>query len=88
MKWKKRKREIERLRKKHPVLDSAVALPPRREPDGIAYPSLTSTGVSRFSSNKRPALSPPSSVIVGTPHKQGMMVMTREELPWAGGKKS
>ena len=87
MKWSKRKKELARLRKKHPVLGSAVAFPERRASGGASYPSLTSTGVCKFSSSRGEPLKPPSNILVGTPHKQGPMVMLPDELPWAGGRK-
>ena len=86
MKWKKREAEIKRLRKKHPVV-RAVTLPGSATASS-GYPSLSSTGISKIVCRARPTLSPNSSVIVGTPHKQGPMVMFKSELPWAGGKKS
>lgn len=88
MKWKKRKAEIERLKKKHPVRASVGAeTTPTSAPRGSKYPSLTSTGVCKFSSNRGPRLSAPSHILVDTLHKQGPMVLTRDELPWAGGRK-
>jgi hypothetical protein len=91
MKWKNRKAELERLRRKHrgkprsaPKLeqrDESARRPP-------AYPSLSEKGVSAICFVRREPSPPPSHLIVGTPHKQGPMVMSRDELPWAGGKKS
>jgi hypothetical protein len=86
MKWKKRKAEIARLRKKHPVVSAGQF--PVLSSTRSRLPSLTSTGLSPICYVKRPPISAPSHLIVGTPHKQGPMVMTRDELPWAGGKKS
>jgi hypothetical protein len=87
MKWKNRQRELARLRRKHPVLNCG-ALPDLSRPAiSSKYPSLTSTGVSPIYSNRKPPCSPPSHLIVDTLHKQGPMVLSRDELPWAGGKK-
>lgn len=88
MKWKKRRAEIERLRKKHPVVRPDVVSADSSSRQPPSYPSLTSTGVSRIVFNARQQHLTSSSVIVGTPHKQGPMVMFHDELPWAGGKKS
>lgn len=87
MKWKKRKAELARLRKSHPVV-SVGSIPRLLDGGGSKYPSLSSTGVSKICDRRGPSLPPPSGLIVGTPHKQGPMVMSKEELPWAGGKKS
>jgi hypothetical protein len=87
MKWKKRQAELRRLRRKHPVL-SVNQLPDLSVPSGA--PSLTSTGVSTICSSGRGKESVKLSgeFFVGTPHKQGPMVMLKSELPWGGGKKS
>lgn len=91
MKWKNREKELRRLRKKHPVI-RCNSLPDLRDTRKSAnYPSLSSTGLSTGSAHKAapsPPLSSTSEFVVGTPHKQGPMVMLRSELPWAGGKKS
>ena len=34
-----------------------------------------------------PHAKPKTNLIVDTLHKQGMMVLSKSELPWAGGKK-
>lgn len=87
MKWKKRQEEIARLRRRHPVL-RVNTLPNLTVPRGA--PSLTSTGVSTFCSRTTAGEAPKLSgeFFVGTPHKQGPMVMLKSELPWGGGKKS
>lgn len=84
MKWKKREAELNRLRRKHPVLQKQM---PRSLGSSSKYQSLSSTGISRICYGPRPSLKPPSGVIVDTLHKQGPMVLSRSELPWAGGKK-
>jgi len=90
MKWKKREVEIRRLRKQNPVL-SVTAMPDLRTMP--TYPSLSETGVP--STRDSTALLRPVSqatlskrYFVGSPHKQGPMVMFHDELPWGGGKKS
>lgn len=87
MKWKKRQEELARLRKRHPVL-RVNDLPNLTVPRGA--PSLTSTGVSTFCSRTRhnEAAKLSGEFFVGSPHKQGPMVMLRSELPWGGWKKS
>lgn len=87
MKWKKRKEEITRLRRRHPVIavNSLPDLSIVRH-----HPSMSSTGVSTICS-RTTGSSPArlsSEFFVGTPHKQGPMVMLKSELPWGGGKKS
>lgn len=89
MKWKNREKEIRRLRKKHPApqIDRMPDLSSSRS----TYPSLSSTGLLSGTCAPRrpsPTLSLSSDFVVGTPHKQGAMLMPRSELPWAGGKKS
>lgn len=86
MKWKKRKSELERLRKKYPVYN-VIKMPDLRVP-GPKYPSMSTTGVARIADAVRTKHLPPSHLIVDTLHKQGPMVLSRSELPWAGGKKS
>lgn len=86
MKWKKRKRELDRLAKKH-GRDSGRALMPdlttKRGP-----PSLSTTGVAKIVEKRRAAQEPPPNLIVDTLHKQGPQVLFKDDLPWAGGKKS
>lgn len=89
MKWKAREREIRRLRRKHKVLQ-VNALPDLKvDRTSSRYPSLISRHGSLLTC-KTPSNGPVvlSNAVVGTPHKQGPMVMFRDELPWAGGKKS
>jgi hypothetical protein len=88
MKWKKRQAELRRLRRRHPVLQ--VNALPNLAVDRPSGPSLTSTGVSTICSSGRGKESVKLSgeFFVGTPHKQGPMVMLKSELPWGGGKKS
>lgn len=89
MKWKKRKKEIARLRKKHPVV-SVNPLPDLSSGKRAGYPSLSKMGVSKITARKKeptPSLTVPD-VFVGTPHKQGPMLMFREELAQGGGKKT
>jgi hypothetical protein len=88
VKWKKRKAEIRRLRRKNPTV-RAVAMP-ELKCSGPHYPSLSATGVAKISERRRqeaPPLTVPD-VFVGTPHKQGPMLMFREELAHGGGKKT
>jgi hypothetical protein len=88
MKWKNRERELRRLRKKHPVVRT-TSLPDLCCDAPTRYPSLSATGISSITSRSRSkAELTCTSVIIGTPHKQGPMVMFKSELPWAGGKKS
>lgn len=88
MKWKKRQREIARLRREHRDTRPDLRETPRSEQRSTSYPSLTSSGVSRIVERKRAPMEPPKDMIVDTLHKQGPMVLARSELPWAGGKKS
>lgn len=85
MKWRKRLAEIERLKLKHgkerghefPNLKVEQRTVPCS--DVIAVPGVV--------------LSPPGSkprmphLLVGSPHKQGLQVMSRSDIEWAGGKK-
>lgn len=87
MKWRKREAEIKRLRKKHRGVRHGE-LPACATPSS-GYPSLSSTGISPivWRASKSSPLSC-EGITVGTPHKQGPMVMFKSELPWAGGRKS
>lgn len=90
MRWKAREKELTRLRKKHRGKPRQGSVSQQnsdaRTPE--KYPSLSDSGVSKICFVRREPSTPPSHLIVGTPHKQGPMVMSRDELPWAGGKKS
>lgn len=91
MKWRKRSAELKRLRRKHGPVSSVVPLPVLRETSTKpSPPSLSESGIApivRKRGSSGPVSAPPG-VVVGTPHKQGPMVMFKDELPWAGGKKS
>jgi hypothetical protein len=91
MKWKAREREIRRLRRKHKVL-CVNSLPDLTvDRSSAIYPSKNSSGGFSQLTAKRSTVSQAvvlKNIIVGTPHKQGPMVMFHDELPWAGGKKS
>lgn len=87
MKWRKRSEELKRLRKKHGPTSSVAQIPAPCSPSSV--PSLSTTGVARIVDRRRkPDGHAPPGTVVGTPHKQGPMVMFTSELPWAGGKKS
>lgn len=86
MKWKKRLKELEALRAKygkgsyrHPFPDLSV--------EQRTSPTSDMSGARGGSIAKRPAMPQQHGLLVGTPHKQGPMVLAREDLPWAGGKK-
>ena len=85
VKWKKRRAELERLEAKH-GRDRSLA---RGFPElsvKRTHPSL-SDGFAPVQSVARRAPQD-HGLIVDTLHKQGMMVLAKSELPWAGGKKS
>jgi hypothetical protein len=88
MKWKAREREIRRLRRKHKVL-CVNSLPDLTvDRSSAIYPSKNSSGGFSQLTAKRPVNASPPNLIVDTLHKQGMMVLSRDEIPWAGGRKS
>lgn len=86
MKWKKRRLELERLAKKHGRDGGRAPMPDLATKKGP--PSLSATGVAKIAEKRRAVQKPPPNLIVDTLHKQGPMVLSRSELPWAGGKKS
>lgn len=85
MKWKKREKMLRELRRRNRGLKTVVSLPSLRC-EGPKYPSLSATGVAPIV-DRVAKHEPPPGVIVDTLHKQGMMVLSRDELPWAGGRK-
>jgi hypothetical protein len=86
VKWKKRKREIRRLARKHGGDTGRAPMPDLSVKPGP--PSLSATGVAPIVERRRAAQVPPPNLIVDTLHKQGPQVIFRDDLPWAGGKKS
>lgn len=85
MKWKTRERQLAQLREKHGRVPPVVAFPDLGVKPGA--PSLTATGVAKIVEKRAQPQDIPRDVIVDTLHKQGPMVLSRSELPWAGGKK-
>lgn len=83
MKWKKRKREIAKLRARNrrklgiPLPDLTCSKP------GLAPCSNRFDSITDYS---RPAPHTPN-LIVDHFHKSGLQVILPSELPWAGGKK-
>lgn len=82
MKWKKRNLEIIRLRAKYALDRYKCPFPDLKTP---ANPCTNGFGVPGVLPKPEPK--PHTNLIVDTLHKQGPMVLSREELPWAGGKK-
>ena len=79
VKWKKRVKEIMILRAKY-----------SRDHYKIPFPNLktpTNPCTNGFGPTPKVGPKPPTNLIVDTLHKQGPMVLSRDELPWAGGKK-
>jgi hypothetical protein len=84
MKWRKRQREIARLRAQH------------ADRFAIPFPdlSITKKGVPPTSDritdpprSGRSSTPQPAGLIVDHFHKSGLQVILKSELPWAGGKK-
>jgi hypothetical protein len=74
---------VEDLRRKHGKDRSLV----RKFPDlKFQEHAKLSNGFGKSTPKKAP-MPQSHGLLVGTPHKQGPMVVSREELPWAGGKK-
>jgi hypothetical protein len=84
--WKKRQKEIERLRAKHGD-DRALA---REFPDlTIEQCSSPCTNGMRGSTARRPAPAGMKQFPVGHSHKQGLELITPGmDLQWMGGKKT
>lgn len=84
MKWKKRQRELESLRRKHAAQRFAIPFPDL---------ATTKSGVAPLGNildqyrMEAPAPKPQTKLIVDHFHKSGMQVILPSELPWAGGKK-
>lgn len=84
MKWKKRLKEIEKLKNKHGKDRSLVR----------SFPDYSVKGTSPLSNyiggtgQAKPYVEGRKEFLVGNFHKQGPMLVFKSELQWAGGKKS
>lgn len=82
--WKRVSRDLERLRAAHGRDRSLLRAFPDLSVDRQAPPCTCGMSGPTYRAQPRPQ---GHGLLVGTPHKQGSMVMPRSELPWAGGKK-
>jgi len=80
MKWKTRSRELALLRAKYAT--SKYQLP---FPDLATGPSCCTNGLGQTPKKSRPQYT--GLAIVDTLHKQGMQVLFKSDLPYAGGRK-
>ena len=82
--WKRVSRDLERLRAAHGRDRSLLREFPDLSVDRQVPPCTCGMAGPTYRQQPRPSV---PHLVVGTPHKQGSMVMPRSELPWAGGKK-
>ena len=83
MNWKQREKELKLLRAKYKNPSSGNTIPDYKVER--KYPSL-SDGFGKIVSPK-PIPAPPPHLIVDILHKQGPMVISKDELKYSGGKK-
>jgi hypothetical protein len=83
MKWKNREKELKLLRAKYKNPNSGNTIPSYKVER--KYPSL-SDGFAKIEASK-PVYEPPPHLIVDILHKQGPMVISKDELKYSGGKK-
>jgi hypothetical protein len=86
MKWKKRQREIKRLRAAHAGRHWRNPFPDLK--DGLDSRKIAPCNniLDLYGAEAKPPL-PATNLIVDHFHKSGMQVILPSELPWAGGKK-
>lgn len=85
MKWKKRQREIKRLRAAHAGQRWAAPFPDLKE--GLRPTAPLNNILDLYGAEAKPPMATPKGVVVDHFHKSGMQVILPSELPWAGGKK-
>lgn len=85
MKWKNRSKQLALFKTKYRNSRYKVPFPNLREADDRKLAPCTNGFGQGFAPAPKPK--PPTNHIVDTLHKQGPMVLSRSELPWAGGKK-
>lgn len=83
MNWKQREKELKLLRAKYKNPSSGNTIPNYKVEQ--KYPSL-SDGFEKINYT-RPTPPPPPHLIVDILHKQGPMVISKDELKYSGGKK-
>lgn len=87
MKWKKRQREIKRLRAAHAGRHWRAPFPDLK--DGLDSRKIAPCNniLDLYGAELKPSPPPPDGLIVDHLHKSGLQVLLPSELPWAGGKK-
>jgi hypothetical protein len=85
MKWKKRKREIKRLRAAHAGKRWRAPFPDLKE--GLRPLPPCNNILDLYAAEAKPPHPAPDGLIVDHFHKSGLQVVLPSELPWAGGKK-
>lgn len=90
MKWKKRQREIKRLKAAHagtrwkePFPDLSIS--PREA--GARKLAPCNNILDLYGAEAKQPMASPKGLVVDHFHKSGMQVILPSELPWAGGKK-
>jgi hypothetical protein len=83
MKWKKRNKELARLRARHKGKKWRPALPDL----SVRQVAPCSNRFDAIQSYSRPEPYTPAGCVVDHLHKSSLQVLLRSELPWAGGKK-
>ena len=85
MKWKKRQREIKRLRAQHAGKQWRNPFPDLKE--GLRPLPPLSNVLDLYAMEAKEHHPAPSGLTVDHLHKSSLQVLLRSELPWAGGKK-
>ena len=85
MKWKKRQREIKRLRAAHTGQRWRNPFPDLKQ--GLRQVAPCNNILDLYSMEVKEHLPPPDGLIVDHFHKSSLQVILPSELPWAGGKK-
>jgi len=85
MKWKKRQREIKRLRAAHAGKKWQAPFPNLKE--GLRPLPPLSNILDLYGAQIKPPQPAPKGLIVDHLHKSSLQVLLSSELPWAGGKK-
>lgn len=85
MKWKKRQQQIEEMRRRHGRDRSLTRTFPDLKVEQRTAPCSNDMAKISYAAPKEGTSD--HGLIVDTLHKQGPMVLSKTELPWAGGKK-
>jgi hypothetical protein len=85
MKWKKRQREIKRLRAAHAGRRWRAPFPDLATTKSGVAPC--SNILDLYGMEVKEHHPPPEGLVVDHFHKSGLQVVLPSELPWAGGKK-